>query len=84
MPRYVGTTRRSVGPAGPLRHVFTYRHASQWGANKLALCGASIICYPGGCLMWDQPRDTPPPLFDPNHPRACRRCVAALPDNERT
>lgn len=68
----VGITNRGgrhspgLHPDGPLRHAHTNNFASRTGVNKRALCGTSIA---------------PTPLarerFDPEHPRACRRCVAA-------
>lgn len=72
---FVGTTARNSPDPDPVRHVFTLRSASRWGRNHRALCGASILPYPGGQLVRG---NEPPPHFDPDHPRACRRCKAAL------
>jgi hypothetical protein len=65
--RYVGYTRRNSS-INPRRHVHTNRPASQYGRNRLALCGASILPRPlteNGTMV----------TFDPDHPRACPRCA---------
>lgn len=67
MSRPVGITNRNQRK-DPVRHIFTYTPASRSGANHLAPCGTSIRPWP---LMDGIVRV----LFDPDHPRACSRCV---------
>lgn len=51
---------------GPLLHAFTRAPASRYGRNVKAVCGASILPHP-------YPHAGGP--FDPEHPRACRKCA---------
>jgi hypothetical protein len=71
------TARYSPRNPDPLRHIWTPRPASRTGVNHRALCGTSIRPRP-----WIPPdeRDTDRAAvsWDPDHPRACRACAAAL------
>lgn len=67
----VGKTLRGFNGNGPdnrLRHAWTPSKASRTGSNVRARCGASILPNPYG------------DLFDPDHPRACRRCIRVVRD----
>ena len=67
MSRPLGFTRRSTHGRGPLRHAMTWRRRTRTGRTYEAWCGAGVYQAPS------QEGD-----FDPEHPRACPRCVAAL------
>ena len=70
MARLVGITNRN-GRKDPLRHIFTFTPASRTGVNHLAPCGTSI-------RPWPLTQGDVRVRFDPEHPRACRRCVGTL------
>lgn len=73
-PRWVGATGRyGPGNPDPIRHVWTSTPASRTGECYRALCGRMIRP-----RRWHGPDRVGPVAFDPEHPRACRECVAAL------
>jgi len=63
------TCRNQYNERGPLRHIHTHVQASRWGRNHRAACGTSITPY----SLRENGKPVP---FDPDHPRACHRCVA--------
>lgn len=62
----IGTTRRRSGAAGSLRHAATWRRRTEHGRTYEALCGAGVYHHHTG------------EKFDPDHERACPRCVKAV------